>query len=96
MLYSCWVNKCYIMHRTRNSVGARLLLYSAKFYQQDKWNIVKVETVGTGGRVYSVPAIFCHILPGFYRILPTGQVEYGGGRNGGNRWAHARCHGVVP
>jgi len=35
--------------------------------------------MGIGGHVYGVPAIFCHILPGFYYILPIGLVEYGRG-----------------
>ena len=41
--------------------------------------------MGIDGRVHGVPAIFYHILPGFYHILPMGQVEYSGGWNGGNR-----------
>ena len=42
--------------------------------------------VKTGGRVHSVPAMFCHILLDFYYILPIGKwnivevemVEIGG------------------
>jgi len=75
MLYSCWVNKCHIVYRTRNSAGARLLPYPAIFCQvllTGRWNIVEVEMVKTGGRVHGVPAMFCHILLGFCYILLMG------------------------
>jgi len=60
-------------------VSYHILPSSAKFYRWGRWNIVEIKTVETGGRVHGVPAMFCHILPGFYHILPTGQVEYSGG-----------------
>ena len=37
--------------------------------------MVEVETVEIGGRVHGVPATFCHILPSFYYILPTGRCN---------------------
>jgi len=72
MLYGCWVNKCHVVHRTRNGAGVRLLPYSAKFCQRAKWNMVEVETVEAGGRVHGVGA---RLLPYsassviFYQVL---------------------------
>ena len=67
LLYGCQVNRCHIMHRTRNSARVCLLPYSAIFYQVLLTIVIYKQCAAICGNIPS--AATRNVLPYSVRLL---------------------------